>query len=130
MKQRKVWRYNCEFCSRGYFKPKKCQDHEKRCIQNPSRVCGMCERNDINQAPLEVLKSVVEDSGYDIDALRQASLGCPMCMLAVVMAENKAMGFSRRSEEWWYFDYAEEMKIFDAKHSLDTNWLGGSNELS
>lgn len=89
MKKRKVWRYICEYCSEGYFKPKKCLDHEKKCVKNPDRICGMCERYELGQRTAEdILTSLNVASrlsgtewDYDVEGLRSMSRGCPMCML-------------------------------------------------
>lgn len=117
MKKRKVWRFNCDFCHRGWFKEQKCLAHEDVCVQNPHRVCGFCERHRIIHQPLSILINLLENVyGLDIDRLRYAAHECPMCMLAAVMACNKRAGSKRGDEEFWEFDYHAELKRFDEKH--------------
>lgn len=123
MKQRKVWRYICEHCSKGYFKPKKCLDHEKKCVKNPDRTCGMCERYELGQRTAdEILNSLniaARLSGiewdYDVEGLRDMARGCPMCMLAVTMLLNKRFGFGLKHEDAYIFSYHEEMGRFEKK---------------
>lgn len=123
MKSRKVWRFNCDFCHHGWFKEKQCRDHEARCVQNPERVCGFCERHTIVQQPLFVLIALLDREGLDIDKLRFAAHECPMCMLAAVMAVNKKEGWRRSSEDFWYFDYAKELRLFDERRGGDGTFI-------
>lgn len=116
MKRRKVWRFNCEFCGKGHFKEQKGLAHERRCVQNPDRICEFCERHSFPQQPLAVLTALLDAEGLDVDKLRVAAQGCPMCMLAAVMSVNKAEGWRRGSEDFWYLDYAKELKRFDEEH--------------
>jgi hypothetical protein len=116
MKRRKVWRFNCDFCHRGWFKEQKCLAHEGVCVQNHDRVCGFCERHEIVQQPLFVLIALLDSDGLDIDKLRYAAHECPMCMLAAVMAVNKKENWKRGHEEYIEFDYRAEMKRFDEKY--------------
>lgn len=116
MKKRKVWRFNCDFCHRGWFKEQKCLAHEDVRVRNPDRVCGFCERHQIVQQPLFVLIALLYDKGLDIDALRYAAHECPMCMLAAVMAVNTKEQCKRRDEDFWEIDYKAELKRFDEKH--------------
>lgn len=115
MKRKKVWRFNCDFCHRGWFKAQKCLAHEEVCVQNPDRVCGFCERHKIVQQPLFVLIALLEERGLDVEYLRYAAHECPMCMLAAVMACNKKAQSKRGDEEFWDLDYRGEMKRFDEK---------------
>lgn len=119
MNRRKVWRFNCDFCHRGWFKEQKCLAHERVCVQNPGRVCGLCERYGIMQQPMFVMMTLLEDGDLDVDRLRYMAHECPMCMLAAVMAVNKREGWKRSSEDYWLFDYPAEMKRFDEKHNPD-----------
>jgi hypothetical protein len=125
MNQKKVWRYTCGFCSKGFFKPKVCLRHESMCIYNPDRKCGLCDQYQFNQTPLLRLASILDTLGLDVDALRAEAHGCPMCMLAAVAIVNRAEGWSRRSEEYWHLDYPAEVKRFEAEHSIDTSWVEG-----
>jgi hypothetical protein len=118
MKIKRVRRFICEFCHHGWFKEKLCLAHEKRCVQNPSRVCGFCENHEITQCPLFILVAMLEEDGLDIDKLREIARECPMCMLAAVMAVNKKEGWRRTSEEFYYFDYAKELRLFDERRGV------------
>jgi hypothetical protein len=115
VKKHKVWRFNCDFCGKGYFKEQKCLAHERGCVRNPGRICGFCERHSLVQENMGKLLRVLDDHGLDIDLLREAAHGCPMCMLSSVMFVNKTEGWKRNSEECWHFDYPAELKRFDDK---------------
>lgn len=67
-------------------------------------------------APLDNLMTILDEHGLDIHVLRDAASGCPMCMLAAVMAMNRENGWKRKSEEYWDFDYRAEMIRFDKFH--------------
>jgi hypothetical protein len=110
--KRQVWRFSCEFCKRGWFDRKKCAAHESRCIKNADRVCGFCLSRSITQTPLPELLDLLDDHGLDVDRLRDAAKGCPMCMLAAVSTVNRLEGWRRSSEDWWWFDYRAEMAKF------------------
>jgi hypothetical protein len=121
MNKRKVWRYSCEFCSKGYFKSKQCAQHERGCAKNPQRICGICDRNSLGlRTPNEILCGLGVASrltgkgewSYDTEELRKAALGCPLCMLAAVFEINKREGYRRGTEEYCAFDYLTEMKRF------------------
>ena len=119
MKERKVWRFSCEFCHHGWFDKKKCAAHELRCVKNRERVCGFCSSHSIKQASMSKLLAVLEDKGLDPEVLREVAGGCPMCMLAAVTAINEMEGYTRRNEDYWWFDYRKEMERFDAQESTN-----------
>ncbi len=119
MKKRRTWRYVCDFCSKGYSKEKYCLEHEKRCIKNPSRVCEMCEQYNLgHRTPEEMLMAMKVASRlagrryFEIDQLRNISHGCPLCMLSVVVLDNKNRGLNRFSEDAFSIDYAAERDRF------------------
>lgn len=118
MRHAKVSRYYCDFCSRGWFKAQKCLAHEGSCVQNPDRICGVCERYELNQVPTQDIVFFLGQNGLNMPSLRGFTNGCPMCMLAGVMAVNKLEGWNRRSEEHCNFDYRAEMKRFDEEHGV------------
>jgi hypothetical protein len=99
----------CDHCNKGFWEKKKCLHHEVLCLKNPDRVCGMCKELGVTQRPLSYYESD-ELSGYwygDVDELRKAAQGCPLCMLAAKMAVDPALSGEDR---WVTFDYEAEMK--------------------
>lgn len=102
MRERKVTRYYCDFCSTAKFHRPAMLKHERGCTANPSRVCGMCDMAEqVNELPalLAIFDGYKEEFDFpseeahlahkaDFDArfakLREAARGCPACILAVL----------------------------------------------
>ena len=111
MLTRRITRFVCEYCRKGFWKKSSTLRHEKRCLRNPKRECGLCERNGIQQKTLEELVDLL-----DLGPETLAEQTCPMCALAACMEVNKQNGWGSRSEEAWSFDYQRAMKRFDEIH--------------
>ena len=121
MKSRRVTRYMCDHCNKGYWEKSKCLRHESMCLRNPDRTCGKCKHLGVVQRPLSWFRNEDIDSWYgDADLLRKAAQGCPLCMLA---AKMDADGGLCDYEKWTDFDYKAEVKRceeeYAAKHPND-----------
>lgn len=89
MRTKKVIRYYCDHCSKGWFQKPAAIRHEAVCYRNKDRVCHRCQ----GEAP--TLKHV-----WDRRQPIQAMAGeCPDCLMAAVIqhnvnldAESKAFG--------------------------------------
>jgi len=112
MKVRRVTRFGCDYCSKGFWRRSLALGHEERCLRNPERVCGLCLRNNLPQKTLTELVELL-----DLGPETLAEQTCPMCALAACMEVNRQNGFGRRSEDAWSFDYQQAMKRFDRAHA-------------
>ncbi len=120
MKSRRVLRYMCDHCNKGYWEKTKCLRHEAMCLKNPERVCGKCKELGVEQQSLEHFRAS-EDQWYgDTDVLREIAQGCPICMLAAKIDADKSL---YREDRWRDFDYEAEVKRCEeesaAKHPVD-----------
>jgi hypothetical protein len=43
MRQKKVWRYWCEFCGKAGLQKSHMANHEAHCTLNPKRLCRVCK---------------------------------------------------------------------------------------
>jgi len=85
MKKKKVWRYYCEFCKKSGCSGGHLSSHEKSCTNNPDRVCKMCNAAGLNQKSIaELIKTLGLGDKAGVDALREATDGCPACMLSAI----------------------------------------------
>ena len=109
MKSRRVLRYMCDHCSKGFWEKNKCLRHEPLCLRNPERVCGSCKELKVEQHPLSFYSEDIGLWYHDVDALRKLAQGCPLCMLAAKMAVDADM-YSNDEDRWNDFDYAAEVK--------------------
>lgn len=117
MRERTVKRYLCDHCGKGFWRRKKAERHENICGLNPNRSCSLCRVNSLDFTAGPILDLVME-SGFDVADVMRAASGCPLCTLATVMRIN--LGVSRRSEEYFWFDYKEEVKKFeDARQPIE-----------
>jgi len=106
------------------------KNHEKHCTMNPDRECGMCRKIGEDQEPMANLLNILPDldaviqSDRDkfgiiselsedgprlidkgIDRLRDATKGCPACMLAAIR-QKELVGmhdwdFTAACKEFW-----------------------------
>jgi hypothetical protein len=120
MKSIQVRRYLCDFCNKGFWRPKIALKHEGRCAMNPKRKCDLCAEYNLKQ--FSTIRAVVRLSrGYwGLDDLRTNTNGCPFCMLAAVLQSNKVMGWDSRDEDGWYFDFKEQRDKFEEEHNRTT----------
>lgn len=88
MRQKKVWRYYCDYCRKSKGTRQSMEQHERHCTANPNRECRMCEMNPdhVQRDMAEILNKGLCKTGCEIsyDALVKATGGCPACMLAVL----------------------------------------------
>lgn len=107
MTKKKVWRYYCEHCRRGGCSASSISEHEKRCIYNPVRNCGLCGAKSVSVAPhIDILNN------EGLCALRNA-LDCPACILAAIVQTRKADKDHNREEGCYdSFDYQKERDEF------------------
>ena len=106
MRQKRVWRYYCEFCKKSGCSAYHMKRHEDRCTMNPDRKCGMCALVDEPQPDLAELIALLptasweqesEDNGFQtlsydfhdeltgaVVRLREAANNCPACIMAAV----------------------------------------------
>ena len=87
MTRRQVWQYWCSFCGKHNLSAASIAQHEKHCTKNPARICRMCEASGGEQLPMEELAKCIDISLPDegLKGLRDASGGCPACMLAALL---------------------------------------------
>ena len=112
MKERTVKRYICDYCRKGFWRKGSALVHEKFCGLNVNRECWMCKENGLDFTPAPLLDLVL-DCGCDWKDVMRAASGCPLCTLGAVMRANKEYGLCRRSEEYIWFDYKDELKKFE-----------------
>lgn len=106
MKQRKVWRYWCDFCNKGGCSKSAMARHEQHCTMNPQRTCGLCAHDqDLVQKHIEVLKAAY---GVGLEELRRVSGGCPVCMLAAIRQWKKDHE-GEMDSHWDNWDYRKAM---------------------
>lgn len=121
MTKKRVWRYYCEHCKRGTCSASATLRHEKGCCKNPLRICGFCQEAEFEQQPIAKLIETLIDG--DVAKLREASEGCPMCMLsAIVQSKIQYPPEADDQGRWVDFDFKKERDAFwsdqnDAKSS-------------
>lgn len=110
MKRKRVWRYYCEFCDKsgchaGYLKK-----HERHCTNNPDRECGKCKIAGLNTKPVEELVEILGNGDTkNVEKLRDATSGCPACMLAAIRQSGLQRGFEHPDGEFSVdFDFEKE----------------------
>ena len=79
MRSKKVTRYYCDHCSKGWFHKSAAARHEVICYRNSSRACLRC------QGQARIVKPINERVGKDIESLGQE---CPDCLMAAVIQHN------------------------------------------
>lgn len=122
MRKKKVWRYYCDHCGKGGCGAHAIAKHEWGCIRNPSRTCGMCEKAEFEEKPMDDLIASLVAGG--LPGLRQATTGCPACMLAAIVQERLTRGikslsqlrdsddYNAEAERYGEFSYAHERERF------------------
>ena len=88
MTKKKVWLYKCDFCRRSMRSSGHMKRHETSCTKNPARTCRMHHNFDKAQPLMNTLLSCLgcanDNPEEAMKLLREASHGCPMCMLAAI----------------------------------------------
>jgi len=117
MKSRRVLRYLCDHCNKGFWNKNKCLRHEPLCLKNPDRVCGKCKELGVIQHPLSYYLDDESGCWYgDVDELRKIAQGCPLCMLSAKMAVDEEY---KGEEQWTNFDYSAEVDRLVKEKYLD-----------
>jgi hypothetical protein len=115
MREKKVWRYYCDFCRKAGCAKGAMIKHEAHCCSNPNRTCRMCALMQNVQTPMAELITALETGGEA--ALRTAIVGgsdwsdaCPVCILATLIQVRKKMGNEAyyRSGLDFNFDFKKE----------------------
>lgn len=83
MRRKQVWRYYCDYCSKGRCQATSIANHELHCTKNPNRQCGMCVIWGEHPTPpsIDVLKSALTKG---LDSLLETAKNCPACTLAAI----------------------------------------------
>lgn len=110
MRSKRVWRYYCDHCRKGSCGKASMIKHESRCIKNPQRKCGFCERMEF--APVAMPELMKALGSGDVDALRQKSNGCPACMLAAIVQSKITEPDEDGYGPYIGFVYKEEVERF------------------
>ena len=106
MKEKKVWRYYCDFCKKASLSKGAMKKHEKHCTMNPDRKCRMCAYTECLSAPLPELIAMLPEPSellYEtewggqatwegkipafwdaFEKMRDAAEHCPACILAAL----------------------------------------------
>src|ERR1700734_890485 len=100
MTKRQAWHYKCDFCKKSGCSGGHISRHEKACTANPNRVCTMCGHAGAEQRKIDHLISVLReniptgsnDGKMAREALRDATEGCPACMLAAIRQSGLQAG--------------------------------------
>lgn len=116
MRRKQVWRYWCDHCNKGGCGGGAIAKHERRCIKNPARVCGMCAYADIGdeQKPMPELLAAF-DAGGGLEALTEAAQHCPACILATIVQariRDKAAGTFNEDSGYVEFDYKAASTVY------------------
>lgn len=131
MRKEKRWRYFCDYCKKSGGSKYYLEKHEKGCTLNPERDCGFCsaaeyQQQDLNEL-IEILKKQVSinkespDWKAAIKELREATEGCPVCMLAAIR-QSKLFGWEKEQySEFNLFDFKKEVAAFWAEVN-DDQW--------
>jgi hypothetical protein len=88
MNRKRVWRYYCDFCKKAGCSAGHMASHEKGCTANPNRICRAHDRLSDHQPQRPIGELVLVLHGKnpteEVEALRELTGGCPMCMLAAI----------------------------------------------
>ena len=126
MREKRVWRYWCDYCKKAGLQKAAMRRHESHCTLNPNRECGMCGIYDMEQKPIteliEVLKGVADNWKSDdwgetfspdsvemkaaMKALDEVTGGCPACKLAAIRQSKIPVpctdfDFKEECRKWW-----------------------------
>ena len=121
MRQKKVWRYYCDFCGKGGCGKPAIARHERGCTLNPSRRCGLCLHNGgVVQPTAAELLAAIEEDGPKLEDTRKVANNCPACILTAIRLYRKAhpipaswncMEDGPHGQEW-DFDFRAEVKAW------------------
>ena len=131
MKQKKVWRYWCDFCKKGGCSASAMRTHELRCTLNPNRECRLCKTAGIRSAPLvgiiESARSAeAGDAGWAV--VMDAAKGCPVCAFAAIRLAGRTPGMDEpkgRAANAITFDLKKELADFWAHENSKFDLVQG-----
>ena len=131
MRQKKVWRYYCDFCGKGGCSKGHMATHEKHCTMNPNRKCRMHKftletEEDSFDPNMDTLLSILpnpewiedewggltlyafsqEEITKSMDELRERADNCPACILSVLRQkgiDGEMVGFDFKKEKMEMF---------------------------
>lgn len=118
MRTKRVLRYYCEHCKKSGCSKHWMTRHEDSCIHNPKRICRF--HYHIDESEDEKVQSlpylIAHVMRGSLNALREASMGCPACMLAAIVQSGITKqipdeeGFGKPNEfsAWRYKDEKAE----------------------
>lgn len=98
------------------------EKHELSCTMNPNRVCRMCKMAGLTQKPIAELIALLPEDGCpggpigDEKAIREATGGCPACL----MAANRQ---SDSSHVWCVVSWEIESKAWLDKYRKDDRYF-------
>ena len=118
MRKKQVWRYYCDYCKKSGCSAYHIKKHEVSCTNNPERVCGFCEFDNMVQQPIgDLIKALGCGDEGGVKNLRDLSDGCPACMLAAI--RQSKLQLKELKDEYGFifnfhvpFDYQEEKVEF------------------
>ena len=101
MKIKRVNRYYCDFCKKAGCSKWHMERHEKHCTMNPNRICRYCKIMEVEQQKMDELLALLTkpemvkneygvyykpiiDIESEIEALRDITSNCPMCMFSAI----------------------------------------------
>ena len=92
MIEKKVRRFYCDYCHKGFFARNSAARHESSCIRNPERTCPTCCLHVDGKTALKPAKSMAElvqilkEKG--VKECQSAADGCPTCTLAAIVQSS------------------------------------------
>lgn len=116
MRQKKVWRYYCEFCKKAGCHAGHMRKHELHCTANPSRKCRVCDMRDGLQEPTDVLIAAL---GISFKRLEEVADGCPACILTALRLAPENHGLRMKRVEACAFLEAYDEPIWDGRERFD-----------
>ncbi len=88
MKQKKVWRYYCDFCGKGGLVKHWMAKHEVSCTANPERLCRLHGHATPGNKQPAVKDLIAQFDSRKPDCgmkeLREMAGNCPACILAAI----------------------------------------------
>lgn len=125
MKIFKAWRYKCDFCGKNKRQKRAMEIHEAGCTMNPNRTCRLHiwatgeEKAPTIADSIEVLRAHYKDKDRGLQALRDAVVNCPACILAALRQTDMCKGYA---DEEGYQPPAIGKEQFDFKKELEEVW--------
>ena len=134
MKEKKVWRYWCEYCNKAGLQKGAMRQHERHCTMNPKRVCRVCamvqdcpleetqqhdpvalaamlpdpsEHKNLTEENFEYIDdSIKEPLAKAVQAVREVCGGCPACIMAALRQRGIPVPLAEG------LDFKKEMQSF------------------